>query len=579
MANLNNHNCTNTAIVLNESEYWDLFLCKTIDGCSENRPAPISLFDFKHIEDADCIKGCKKHQWEFAVTTADYVLDNAGLTMMDDGHIKFDKDCITNEEFIHLFNDSIVEVPEDALLHLCKVDGNNKLYRYDASIENGELKLGGGFYQGYFKTEDCIYQVLPDRLEEDFNISVVLRKDDGIIEEQGLDFSVSTLNGEHPENKGIFFYIGTRAENKWSRFYDTEFSGFTESPYYKRLLPCETKSYREYLDLLSRITTNYMTETGCAVCGEEDTCGPIGPCTGTTGDTTSGDGSDCSGDTLCSDYVAEDRPISDVELTTSDGVAIDVNKLQVTVTGNKFISYHRGCDGFRAPFEGEDIMLIHDGRKPMFEYEEGKFSDNMFLVMNRTCTGLRASSNLEPYKHHPVNAYDIYKDLYENAFALQIKDDGSIGYKYYTHECVDGEKRPKIEQFFSVEGIIEDGKDYHVFAKLKPISETLMRVYIYVNGRLVVISKELEKLNLRKLNDRYEKQNGVPFNISLGGGTQGLADTIYPDYMSVPQYVLPLEEAFGGSFIGYIKRFALYSGTIEHQQIKEIYKKFTTKHG
>ena len=576
MANLNNHNTTNTQAIINEVEYWDVFIAKAANLCEGSPLSPISLFDFSKIEDNECISGDPRFVWDGAMATEDYVLDNAGLTMMDNGRIWFDKECITNEEFIHLFNDSILDVPNDLVLHLCKVSGSNEIFRYDASIENGEMKLNNGFYQGYFATEKCLYKVLPNTLDEDLNISIILRKDDSLVGDQGYDPSFTTLNSEHPENKGIFFYIGTRAENKWSRFYDTEFSGFTVSPYYKQIVTCETESYRQYLELLSRITTNYMTESGCAVCGEEDTCGPIGPCSGNTGETS---GSSCDCNTLFDDYVAEDRPISDVELTTSDGVPFDVNKLTVIPTENKFITYHRGCDGFRAPYEGEEILLVHDGRKPMFEYEEGKFSDNLFLVMDRTCHGLRASDDLEPYKHHPVNAYNIYKDLYENAFALQVKDNGSIGYKYFTHECVDGKISPLVHSFFSGEGLIQEGVNYHVLAKLKPVSEDYMRVYIYVNGKLVVVSKELYKLNLRALDDRYEKQNGVPYNISLGGGTQGLCDVVYPDYMSVPKYVLPLEEAFGGSFIGYIKRFAIYTGTMEHEQIRQTYVKHTTNNG
>ena len=34
--------------------------------------------------------------------------------------------------------------------------------------------------------------------------------------------STKTLNDKYPENKGIFFYIGTRAENKWIYLYDEE---------------------------------------------------------------------------------------------------------------------------------------------------------------------------------------------------------------------------------------------------------------------------------------------------------------------------------------------------------------------
>ena len=84
-----------------------------------------------------------------------------------------------------------------------------------------------------------------------------------------------------------------------------------------------------------------------------------------------------------------------------------------------------------------------------------------------------------------------------------------------------------------------------------------MRIIIYVNQQIVLISKNLPKLHLRQLDDLYSKQEGVPFNISLGGGTQGLCDMVDLDYMIPPKFILPLEKEFGGTFIGLIKNFQI----------------------
>ena len=90
-------------------------------------------------------------------------------------------------------------------------------------------------------------------------------------------------------------------------------------------------------------------------------------------------------------------------------------------------------------------------------------------------------------------------------------------------------------------------------------SNDYMRILIYVNGKLVLYSKQLPMIDLRALNDVYEKQEGVPYNISLGGGTQGLCDVVYENYKDVPEYVLFLEKEFGGSFTGYLKSFKFYT--------------------
>ena len=75
-----------------------------------------------------------------------------------------------------------------------------------------------------------------------------------------------------------------------------------------------------------------------------------------------------------------------------------------------------------------------------------------------------------------------------------------------------------------------------------------MKLHFYVNGKLVYVTKELPRIRMRVLNDIYEKQEGVPFNISIGGGTQGLAETILQNYMMGPTRVYPLEQNFARKF-------------------------------
>ena len=93
----------------------------------------------------------------------------------------------------------------------------------------------------------------------------------------------------------------------------------------------------------------------------------------------------------------------------------------------------------------------------------------------------------------------------------------------------------------------------------------------YVNGRLVMVSKEIPTFNFRELKDTLDKQEGVPFNISLGGGTQGLCDVIYYDYKKTPDKVLTLEKEFGGSFIGYFKSFKMYDCMLNFSEITQNY--------
>ena len=64
-----------------------------------------------------------------------------------------------------------------------------------------------------------------------------------------------------------------------------------------------------------------------------------------------------------------------------------------------------------------------------------------------------------------------------------------------------------------------------------------------------------------------EKQETVPYNISLGGGSLGLLETILPNYYAISDYILPIERDFCGTFMGDIKSFKMYGGFINYSTI------------
>lgn len=94
-----------------------------------------------------------------------------------------------------------------------------------------------------------------------------------------------------------------------------------------------------------------------------------------------------------------------------------------------------------------------------------------------------------------------------------------------------------------------------------------MKIMIYVNGFLKLVSKELPTFNFHSLDECKEKQEGVPYSLSLGGGTLGLLEMITPDYYKVSNYCFPIERDFCGSFIGDIKCFRIYEGFADYSSI------------
>lgn len=93
-----------------------------------------------------------------------------------------------------------------------------------------------------------------------------------------------------------------------------------------------------------------------------------------------------------------------------------------------------------------------------------------------------------------------------------------------------------------------------------------MNIIIYVNGKIVLISKLLPKIKFRELDTHKELQEGVPFNISLGGGTQGLSEVI--NFTNIEKnYLLPIEKHFAGTFIGELSKFKMYNEAMTYDKI------------
>ena len=204
-----------------------------------------------------------------------------------------------------------------------------------------------------------------------------------------------------------------------------------------------------------------------------------------------------------------------------------------------------------------------EGTEYMYYGRKNKFNGNLFILMNRTITGYSVN-DIDELRDESLNEYNPYDDLYDNALAFRITDDGKIGYRLVSIDCEkEGRDKTLMMEGYSFANMIPECEWFTVNARLSFLGGDKMKIMFYINGKLVYITKELPRLRLRALNDLYEKQEGVPFNISIGGGTQGLADTVQYNYMLEPTRVYPLEKYFAGSFIGYFKSFRIYNCLME----------------
>lgn len=118
------------------------------------------------------------------------------------------------------------------------------------------------------------------------------------------------------------------------------------------------------------------------------------------------------------------------------------------------------------------------------------------------------------------------------------------------------------------------------------------RLKIYVNGRLFFVIEDFEEIIPRALNAYKERQIGVPFNISWGGGTQGLHENLifsacptgYTNYYiqdpeNLPNNLLSgttlsglstnifIEPNFSGTFDGAISQFRMYTRPLDASEV------------
>ena len=263
---------------------------------------------------------------------------------------------------------------------------------------------------------------------------------------------------------------------------------------------------------------------------------------------------------------------------TSDGKPLYDNSYFEITTDNKYLLFNKTKYGFTTEnwVEGTDVVLTG-----VTKNYNTNLNNNLFLLMNRNKNGLTTDSVEKLESLGETKKYSLKKDIENNAFALKYNSDGSVGYRYLVADCDSDEGFSVVEER-SFSGMVKSNEWNVITVKFKvlngyvnecntPSSGRKMKIYIYINGYLKLVSKELPVFDFHELDDTFDKQEGVPFNISLGGGTQGLRESINFKYWEKFPYVLPLEKHFAGTFIGDIRSFKFYTCPMEYRHIKNNY--------
>ena len=605
MGNIKNFNFNKLDLKLSNSDYWDFYLA------NDEGPAPycgplsvgdcfVVWYDFDNLNiynnsTPNLINGEDIYSlvtWNGSVNTG-YTFDTIGLTGIDNGLITFTKDPNDKKNLALLtaLTGSSLTIPAgDKRFHMHAVNGTtgNYIYPYDIIIDPSTPLIGnfaslyGGFYQGYYKIDGSSYEILPTRVNHAWVAEFWLTT------KQFATATDTILNNTHPNNSGFFFYMGTRAENKFWNLWEGSDTGCT--------INCD----------ISGCTSGETVSEWCTIPKENEIV-------------------------IAGDYglgVSLDPPRTDIDLITNGfliyGKAYDaspsplsgINSNLIYTSGStpNIYNIYNGCgnslDGLGAQtvytYNGGGIPVAHVRKKltneqnPFLIY--GRGSGNVITGDTGTCNGPGDGlGNETTYsfsgRNTPETSIDYNVDIIDNALGFRIKPDGSIGYRLLTvtGTCItQGTDRKyitgaTIHEAYSIPNLIDPRYWYNVVIKyvtddktdcdLKVIKPRNGKLKFYINGMLKFTVYNFPEFIGKRLDEYKAKQVGVPFNFSLGGGSQGLVESQTFGGLDLSDRGLPIEENFSGTFLGGISQFKFNICDMSLCQIQNAYAAEAPKYG
>lgn len=381
MAYINRKYATLLDLKLSNKDYYDIQVSEYDAICNCNDIVePIICMNFNSLGTVYV-----DNEWVGAISASGVTIPNFGITGYD-----------------NRFSDSIDSdwgLDGEKRFFVKQVDGEN--FCYDV-LSGSTVQLCGGFYQGFYKLEGYEYQTLPEHFVDGWTAEFYLAKSGCT-----CDSELPTLNETYPNNEGIFYYYGTRAENKFCSLKE-------------HILSYEVSSGVTFLNSIIEETSHI-------------------------------------------------KPPSDT-----------------------------------SPFLFFNCPSLSD------------------FYLNATGVTFTLP--------------DCCDNLKYNALAFRITDEGKIGYRYLATSgtCVDGkfEEDLLIFEKYSTENIFTDENYHLVTIKFqsdnphicKPKEQSFGTLSIYVDGFLKLREYNFPNIVPEPFDDLPSKQLGVPYNISIGGGTQGLLE-------------------------------------------------------
>jgi hypothetical protein len=504
-------------------------------------------------------------------------------------------------------------------------------------------ELYGGFYQGFYKLFGYDYDILPDRMNKGWSVEMILRP--RLFNEYSPSSGETTLNQIYPNNKNTFFYFGTRAENKFHHHasgsprcfsaYTRVTSGLTQldtcaccnktitnsrcifvyppwsvngvhDPHVNygcnqcqgdpqqqiscgcgcNEIPCETCGWE--CQTHNCPTIIYPTPTPTPSPTPTPDCHIPPVCTPTCTDCQTCSGSSCNdcstGFTSIEDTCEKDPLWDSLSNAFSLRLCGDPNNPSIGVRMLKFTGDCQTtgtCENTGTTFvTGWTIVDICT--PPIYPYcyqvNPAWLEEEHWFQVNVVWERYTYLDTCDLWWRGGLG--DITKFYYLESLANNTVSLITVPYTSAYHP----KKAEQIEQ-------VQLNDTWAVEKKLRE-----GRLRIYINGKIFHTIENFEELIPRGLNTDKERQVGVPFNISWGGGTQGLRENLtfsaitepYGPYIQDPEnfpindltgttfngldnHIL-IEQNFAGTFEGAISQFRMYVEPLSAPEVKHNFK-------
>lgn len=500
-------------------------------------------------------------------------------------------------------------------------------------------ELYGGFYQGFYKLFGYDYDIFPQRVNKGWSVEMILKP--RLINEYFPSSGETTLNEIYPNNKNTFFYFGTRAENKFYHHADGTpncFTGYTRIT--SGLTGLTTCACCNKTITNSRCIYVYPPRSkggihdphvnyGCDKCGgspEKSTSCGCG-CSEIRCETC---GWECQTH-KCSTIIyptptptPSPTPISDgcilPPVCTPSCTACDhCDDCDTCNSNTGFTSIEDTCE--KDPLldslsNALSFRLCGDPKNPQIGVRVLLFTGDCQTTGSCSTTGVTYTTG---YTVLDYCSPSIYPDCFEiNPAWLEEEHWFQIDAVWERYSWFDdcdlwyrgglGEITKKLY----LEGLANNSMSLITVPYTRPDSDGGERIEIvnlnekwlvekdyrkgrlkiYINGKFFWSIENFEEIIPRALNTDKEKQVGVPFNISWGGGTQGLRENItfssitqpYGPYIQDPENFptndltgttfnglktnILIEQNFAGTFEGAISQFRMYITPLSAPEVK-----------